>query len=150
MAVFSSVGERPLIEGFSLSRYQFSSVVLPAISENFKTNTRSEIIISNKIYQAFENYESFKLEFLKNLKGELEPVVWHSLDGDNGNTAYTICPFKEEGGRYYYLKSYKIDIKEGQAFSLGSTVNSKRAVNQSVLSTGKWYKFSVVKDGVIN
>lgn len=142
--------EHPVSGAFSLARHAFNGVVLPSVSENFKSDSRSEIEFFNLEYRPLDGFAAYKLKFLKDLKGEVKPEVWHALEGNQGYSGFYICPFKEENGRYYQLQSFSYRINPGKAFATpgSGAATAKRAANASVLASGKWVKFSVTKDGV--
>lgn len=134
---------------FGVSRFSFNQKVLPAISEVFETKTRAKIEFYDLVY---ENYTpaNDKLKWqLKELTGQADPIIYHTLEGTKVFTGYYLCPFKESGGQYQRLTSYKIRVSEGEAFALPSAgAGQKRAAANSVLASGTWLKFSVTQDGL--
>ncbi len=141
--------KQPLNNTYSLASYRFGKTILPSISENFPTGTKAEIIFSEFEYELLNGFSAYKIKFLKNLKGTVAPVTYHTMEGNKGFTGYYICPYKEVNGSYYVLKSYKYTVREGAAFLSGiNNVNTKRAATNSVLATGQWFRFSVTQDGI--
>lgn len=139
----------PISSTYSIGKYVFNGIPLPAISENFQTSSRSDIEFYDLEYIPFDGYQNYKTNYLNALKGEMKPIVWHSLAGSVGYTGFYICPYKEVNGKYFILKSFKYRLIDGKAFSSGFAPSSaKRALNTSVLATGKWAKISVTKDGI--
>lgn len=133
-----------------VSKSPFGSVVLPSITEMIMTKTRATVDVSDLVYESFSPGNDKLKSLLKNLKGEVQPIVYHTLEGSTIYTAVVICPFKEQNGQYYRLKSYKYQVNEGQAFAKAgaSPGTSKRAAANSVLASGTWLKFSVSQDGL--
>lgn len=145
--VKSTANSRPLSYNFSLSSHQFNGVKLPAIAQNFKSNSRATFVFTDLKYELLDGFEDFKTNFLKNLKGSPEPVIWYSYEGSQLYSGFYICPFKEEAGRYYKLVDFKYSMQAGLVVPLSNTISKKRAVSNSALASGKWLKFSVTKDG---
>lgn len=135
---------------FSISNSLFNNLTLPAISEMIETSTRAKIEFTELNYESYTPSNKTLSQKLSNLKGQPAPVIYHTLEGNKIYTAYSICPFKEQNGQYYRLKSFKYQITEGTPFAQPGTSasTSKRAAANSVLASGTWLKFSVTQDGL--
>lgn len=139
----------PVTNTFSIASHRFGTTILPSISSNFPTSTKVDIIFSDFEYESLSGFNTFKATKLKNLKGTIDPVTYHTMEGNKGFTGYYICPYKEVNGNYFILKSYKYTLKEGKPFSNGANaVGMKRVTSGSALATGQWFKFSVSQDGM--
>ena len=139
--------KQPLSTTYSVGRHKFGNLILPSVSESFPTSGKGEIVFSDFEYELLGGYTAFKQARLSQLKGETAPEVFHTMEGNKVFTGYHICPYKESGGNYYILKSFRYTVKEGPAFANAMAV-SKRAATNSVLSSGQWLKFSVREDGI--
>ncbi len=143
----SNANSNPLSYNFSISSHQFNGVKLPTIAQSFKTSSRSSFVFSDLKYELLEGFDGYKSTQLKNLKGSPDPVIWYSYEGNQLYSGFYICPFKEDAGRFYKLVDYTFSIVEGPSIPLPSIQSKKRTVSNSALATGKWFKFSVTKDG---
>ena len=145
----STASETPYSLNFTLSDYYFDAQVLPSFSENFITKDRAQIEFYDLVYEPISVLPTSWSIKLKNLKGEVKPIVRHTLEGATIRTVFYLCPFKEDKNQFYRLTSFKYKVLPGLPFSTSSepSFNSKRAATSSVLNTGNWLKFSVTKDG---
>ena len=143
----SNPNSLPLCFNYSISSHQFNGIKLPAIAQNFKTDSRSTFVFSDLKYELLDGFEDYKFTQLKNLKGSQEPVVWYSYEGSQLFSGFYICPFKEDAGRFYKLVDFKYTIQAGPIVPLSTFASRKRTLANSALSSGKWFKFSVTKDG---
>ena len=143
----SNPNSLPLCFNYSISSHQFNGIKLPAIAQNFKTDSRSTFVFSDLKYELLDGFEDYKFTQLKNLKGSQEPVVWYSYEGSQLFSGFYICPFKEDAGRFYKLVDFKYTIQAGPIVPLSTFAPRKRTLANSALSSGKWFKFSVTKDG---
>jgi hypothetical protein len=142
--------KEPLCTDFSLANHKFGTALLPAFSLDFPTATKANITFSDFEYEVLNGFNTYRSVNLKQLKGSIEPSVFHTFEGNKGLSGFYICPFKEVNGTVYILKSFKYSIQDaGAAFVTGyNTMNKKRAASSSVLSSGQWMKFSVTQDGL--
>jgi len=139
----------PVSSDYQLAAHSFNGIILPSVSENFKTSGKSSLEFYDMEYKPLEGFSEFSRNKLAGLRGQVAPQVWHSLEGNQGYTGFYLCPFKEENGRFYKLISFKFRVMDGKAFATpGAGSLAKRALDNSVLSSGKWIKFSVTKDGI--
>ena len=146
----TDITKDPISTSHSISRYDFKGNLLPAFSNNFETKDRAVLTFFDLVYEPLGNYRNYIDRNLRNLKGTVDPVTYYTLEGNKIFTGYYICPFKESGGSYFRLVSYKIRVEKGTDFAgpQSPTSSSKRAASTSVLATGTWLKFSVSKDGL--
>lgn len=117
------------------------------LSENYFVKEDVEIKLVNQKFIAFENSEISKVNFLDELKSEIE------FDYDvfqNRGKSYLILsfiPVKKNLNQYLKLLSFDIEIKYSKSRSIKTTTENVFASN-SVLSTGTWVKIKVQQDGV--
>ena len=137
--------ESPIIQNFTL---YFNRKKAPTISENFETKTKQKLIFTDFIYSAYTGSEKYKNAIIVFLKNNIEPKVYHTMEGNVGFTGYIICPFKLENGLLYQLVNFKYTTLEGENFTDPKLNSAKRAVSNSVLASGEWFKFSVTQDGM--
>ena len=146
----SSSNEQPLAFNFSISSHQFNGQKLPSIAQNFQTDSKATFVFSDLKYELLDGYNSYKLSKLANLKGNPEPIFWYTYEGKQLFSGFYICPFKEEAGRYYKLVDFSYTIVPGPLAAIGfnNGKSNKRTIINSALASGKWFKFSVTKDGI--
>lgn len=147
---FSETEAFPYSASFVIGSHPFPSGILPAISENFESDKRLNIELSDFQYVPVPNPGELLKSRLASLQGTILPAVWHSIGGNKGYSAYAVCPFKSEGGNLFILKSFSISITEQEAFVFEKALptGTARSSNQSLLATGKWVRFPVEADGI--
>lgn len=145
-------GTYPAADNFTLGFSKFGQVFLPSISESFSSAAGLEVLITDREYVLFNGMQAYKDRFLSpliQLAAEPAPVQFRTFGGNEPHTAYHLCPFKYENGQYYQLISYSVKISELPASGpVAQTSRTQRALTVSKLSSGKWYKFSVTRDGL--
>lgn len=140
---------RPVSLFFPFTKRYINNVLCPVIHESFPTSGRSNVEFTDLVYEDLGGFQQFKSSELTEISDQLIFSVYHTLEGNQAHTGYYLCPFKKEGSRVLRLKSFKVKLTDGPAFSSSVNNNSiKRAAANSVLASGSWLKYSVTADGL--
>ncbi len=146
---FSVEHHNPIVKNFTLSESLFGSVFLPSITENFPSEYYTQIEIQNPVFEKLIGFESFKSKIKPLLSVDVKIKQYHTYEGSQLFAAYTLSPFVLKNGEVHCLKSYELVVNNTRKVEKNSTVSaSKRRTTSTVLATGKWLKFSVVRDGI--
>ncbi len=138
--------KEPRLNQSGLEFYQFNQVRLPAFTQSFLTNNRSKVEFFDLEYINLEKFQEFKNTYLSKFNDLFQPKILYTYEGANLYTVIKVPVFKKINNQIQYLKSFKYKLIAGEPV-VNSFASSKRTSNNSVLSTGKWFKFSVTKDG---
>lgn len=137
---------------FSSAVYLSKFQSLPAYSfvEKINKNQDIHIFISN------EQYEPLTAQMLTNnqrLAIQQQPLVQVEYGYERGNKLATIeiLPFRNNNGTIEILKQFQWNISTSTTLderNFENTGANRTYVANSILSTGKWYKFGVPKSDV--
>ncbi|XMO85145.1 type IX secretion system sortase PorU [Algibacter sp. AS12] len=110
----------------------------------------ASVTISNVVYATISKSELKGLDVAK-IPSELNFSLKNSLARDKKYIGLQLSPIiKEENGRFKKVTSFQLNYKTGS--NLNSKVSSKfsssKAISNSVLSSGDWYRFYIDTTGV--
>lgn len=127
----------------------FEQLPVYSYTVNIGKNAAFELQFSNLVYEPIiaNVFTEKQLKIIEN------QIIVEKNIGKERNENYatvTVFPFKKEQGQIFILKSFDFAINptsSNSAFRL-SGVNARTYVSNSVLNTGKWFKFGVQSAGV--
>ncbi|SFJ09436.1 type IX secretion system sortase PorU [Myroides guanonis] len=151
LAPFSNLESGELYPYFESPNYDFNPVNgklnFHSIIENEKSIDVSSLKISNVRYKNLTVSELGALHKY-NLPTTLDAVIKKVSAREDVNYILSFNPIIKEGGSYKRVESLSYSYSSGvNRDSRYSTFKSAARVN-SVLKTGNWFKFSIVKTGV--
>ena len=110
----------------------------------------SSITITNVVYQSISKIDLKDLE-LNKIPTKLSFKLKNSVSRNKTYTFFQLSPIiKDKNGSYKKITSFQLNYKKG-AESISSSLSkssSSRAVTNSVLNSGEWYRFYVDTTGV--
>ena len=103
--------------------------------------------ISNPVFESISENQLGDLS-TKNIPSELIYSLRNSIARDLYYGLITISPIIKEGNAYKKLVSFSYSIAQNTANRNSILLNNVSTVENSVLSSGNWYRFYVEKSGV--
>ena len=136
---------------FKGAKYNSEKKYLPFFSKQLKLN--SEKIVGVTIVDL--QFEVLNKDSVEQVSGksfirndiDLNFVNGTSKKINYGEIAFTPIIYNDKKNQYQRLISYKIEVSI-QSLNKKNNTYSKAFANNSVLSSGDWYKIAVLKDGV--
>lgn len=135
---------------FNKAVYPAAFSGLPVYSQTFHIgkNAGVQVSVSNAAYQPLQgitlNQNQLKLI-------ESQPIVMNetAVDRKNGVATVTVLPFVNNNGQIQVLTSFDLNMTPTASSGMRLLGTTERVyVPNSLLSTGKWFKFGVGKAGV--
>lgn len=135
---------------FDLKNFQFRTDI-GQIVYNLKipqasSVSESSLQISNVVYESISAAELGDLE-IKSIPSAVNAKLSNAKSRNKNIAVLNFSPIIKDGGGYKKVKSLSYAFSSGAA-RLTSGNNNFNAISNSVLSTGEWYRFYVVKSGV--
>jgi hypothetical protein len=103
--------------------------------------------ISNPVFESISENQLGDLS-TKNIPTELIYSLRNSIARDLYYGQITISPIIKEGNAYKKLVSFSYSIAQNSANRISLLSNNVSTIENSVLSSGNWYRFYVEKSGV--
>ncbi|WP_194766158.1 type IX secretion system sortase PorU [Tamlana sp. I1] len=111
----------------------------------------SSVALSQVVYQSISVSELKDLN-LNTIPSEIDFALRNSVSRNKRFVSFQLKPIiKDADGRYKKVTSFQINYKYGitaSSRSFGKNYVSSKVVSNSVLSSGKWYKFYIDTTGV--
>jgi len=104
----------------------------------------NSLVISDVIYEPID--ENSLGELSKNaIPNAIKATIQNQISRENSSFFLSVSPIIKEGNSFKKIKSFKYSY----TFSTNSmSVNTVNSITNSVLSSGKWYRFYIEKSGV--
>jgi hypothetical protein len=136
---------------FNAENYQFDSY-----SKSLKYALRIKLTnsvndnafqISNMVFEPISEDQLGDIDS-KTIPSTFKYTFKNSIARDKNFGQITLTPIVKEGNSFKKLISFSYSIQQNQSNKNSFTTNNSAAVENSVLSTGNWYRFYVQKSGV--
>jgi hypothetical protein len=156
--------EKPRTEDFqdkgSIKYLSFKGAVLDAGNNNLPQyfrllklkngTTQVKVTLLNPVYVTLSAEEIQALTNTHSITADIKvsyPIV---IRRKEPYVSLTIIPLRKNPatGQYEKLVSFSLDIKQSSEAGHGKTNHTPSFATSSVLSTGRWYKIGVTKDGI--
>lgn len=127
----------------SFRKQVFFKIKLKQSSEIDENNLQ----ITNIIYEAITNSELGDLN-TQNIPNAINASVKNLLARDIRYSLLTLSPIIKEGNGFKKIKSFSYTVTSSNKTARNNyTANNFNGISNSVLSTGEWHRFYVVKSG---
>lgn len=138
---------------FSGSYNEFSDGFLPSYFERFSLEAPAEnleIILTNRIFEVCEVDETEVISGKQQIQYDLKLNFSIAYDKKKPYATLSFIPIRlnEITGLYEKLVSFSIEINYSVAIEPGDNLKSLKYAENSVLSSGNWYKVAVNKTGI--
>jgi hypothetical protein len=115
---------------------------------NIKFSTANSVNTTNFSIKNIVSQEITTAELgdikIENLKNSLNVTIQNFYERENSYYGISFVPIINENGVFKKIISFTIDV----TYAVENTTESIQAVQNSVLSTGEFYRFSIVNSGV--
>jgi hypothetical protein len=135
---------------FDLKNFQFKTdtgqIIYNLKIPQSTSVSESSLQISNVVYESISVADLGELE-TKSIPSAINAKLSNSKSRDKHIAVLSFFPIIKDGSGYRKVKSLSYSFSSGTA-RLTSGNNNFNVISNSVLSTGEWYRFYVVKSGV--
>jgi Peptidase family C25 len=132
---------------FQIENFNFDfNTYTPVFSIKFpasNTVSTTNFSIKNIVSQVISSSELGEIK-TENIKNSLSVSIQNFKDRENGYYGISFVPIINENGVFKKIISFTIDIP----FASENRVKSTQTIQNSVLSSGDFYRFSIVNSGV--
>lgn len=127
---------------------EFSGLPVYSYSVNIYKNTNAEITIRNPVFTPL-TATNLTSDQIKLIESQIVINKTIGIDRKNNVATFSVLPFVKNNGQIEILSSFDLDIapQSNSTNRLLGTTERIYAPN-SILSSGKWFKFGVSKSGV--
>ncbi|WP_284653841.1 type IX secretion system sortase PorU [Flavobacterium terrisoli] len=136
---------------FNIKNYQFDtySRTLKFISTFNLTGFVAEngIQISNLVFEPIAENQLGDIDS-RSIPASFKYSFKTTIGRDKFYGQLSLTPIIKEGNSFKKLISFSYSVQQSQANRNGNTANNVNTIQNSVLSTGNWYRFYVEKSGV--
>jgi len=133
--------------------YDYETKYLPVYFERFKIASRNStvnVVLTNKVFKEFDNKTINQIKDLDLIKNDIVVKTSISIDRKIPYASFSFIPIRKNplSGKYEKLISFKTQIKIIATKGKKDLVGFKIYAQNSVLSSGNWYKISTPNTGI--